>query len=385
MNRTYAEINEKIKKGKAVVLTAEEVVELARTKGVKKVAEEVDVVTTATFGPMCSSGVILNFGHSDPPIKLQKVWLNNVPAYGGVAAVDVYLGATELSEISGLKYGGAHVIEDLIRGEDIKLKSISEGTDCYPRKEINTSINLKSINQAIMINPRNAYQNYAVAVNTSDSTIYTYMGTLLPRMGNANYCNAGQLSPLIKDPLYRTIGIGTRIFFCGTVGYVAWEGTQHNPSAERDPRTKIPYSPAGTLCLIGDLKKMSTNYLRAASFYGYGTTLYIGVGVPIPVLDEQIAEAVCVSDKDIYATIFDYSVQKRSRPKLGRVSYEQLRSGEIEIKNKTVKTASLSSYAKANNICKELKNWIKSRKFYIQEPIQQLPLDQTFKPLAETR
>jgi uncharacterized protein (DUF39 family) len=381
MAKTYAEINEKIRKGQAVVMTAEEVVELARSKGVQHVAKEVDVVTTATFGPMCSSGVILNFGHSDPPIRMQKVWLNDVPAYGGIAAVDVYLGATENSETRGMEYGGAHVIEDLVRGKKVRLRATSPGSDCYPRREISTDISLASINQAIMLNPRNAYQNYAVAINSSDRTLYTYMGTLLPRLGNANYCSAGQLSPLLKDPRYRTIGIGTRIFLCGSVGYVAWEGTQHNAAVERDPKTQIPYSSAGTLALIGDLKAMSHEFLRAATFHRYGATMYVGVGVPIPILDEDLARSVAVPDKDIYTTIVDYSVPKRGRPKLGRVNYEELRSGEITINGQKVSTAPLSSYAKARKIAETLKQWITSGKFLLQEPVQMLPLDRTCKPL----
>jgi uncharacterized protein (DUF39 family) len=55
--------------------------------GPEKAAEKVDVVTTGTFGAMCSSGVWINFGHSDPPFKIAKCWLNDVQGYGGVAAV----------------------------------------------------------------------------------------------------------------------------------------------------------------------------------------------------------------------------------------------------------------------------------------------------------
>lgn len=379
--RTYEEINSKIKKGKAVVMTAEEFIKLSKKEGIKSAAKKVDVVTCATFGPMCSSGIILNFGHSDPPIKMQNVRLNNVPTHAGLAAVDVYLGATELSEDKGMEYGGAHVIEDLIRRKKLTLKATSYGTDCYPLKEFKTRITIDSVNQAIMLNPRNAYQNYAVAVNSSNKTLYTYMGILLPNFGNATYCNASQLSPLIKDPLYRTIGIGTRIFFGGTVGYVAWEGTQHNPSAERDPKTQIPFTPAGTLCLIGDLKKMSPDYIRGATFHKYGTTLFVGVGVAIPVLDKEMAEHLAVPDERIFATIIDYSVPKRARPKFGRVSYAQLRSGYIDIEGKKVPTAPLSSYSKARGICESLKKWISNGKFLLTEPIEKLSTDRVFKPL----
>ncbi len=374
MTKTYAQINEKIKKGKAVVVTAEEIIDLVKKKGAKKVSQEVDVVTTATFGPMCSSGALLNFGHSDPPIKIQKLWLNDVPAYAGLAAVDAYIGATELSETQGINYGGAHVIEDLISGKKVKLYATSLGTDCYPAKEIETSITLKSINQAVLFNPRNAYQNYAVAVNSSKKTLHTYMGILLPEFGNATFSSAGELSPLINDPEYRTIGIGTRIFLGGGVGYVAWEGTQHNPSQKRDKKTKIPVAPAGTLSLIGNLKDMNRDFLRAGIFEKYGVSLFVGIGIPIPILDEEMVVRTSISNKSVYTTILDYSVRKRKRPSLGKVSYAQLRSGYINIKGKKVPTASISSLYKARQIANILKRWIKDGKFFLQEPIERLSL-----------
>ncbi|MGE5582666.1 MAG: homocysteine biosynthesis protein [Bacillota bacterium] len=380
--KTYAEINEKIKAGKAVVVTAEEVIGIAREKGITKTAQEVDVVTTATFGPMCSSGAFLNFGHSDPPIKMNKVWLNDVPAYTGIAAVDAYIGATELSEIKGFKYGGAHVIEDLISGKKVELKAVSYGTDCYPRKEIRTFIGLENLNQAYLFNPRNAYQNYSVAVNSSNRTIYTYMGTLLPNLGNCTYCSAGELSPLLNDPFYRTIGIGTRIFLGGTTGYVAWEGTQHNPLQKR-AENGVPVASAGTLALIGDLKGMSRDFMRAAIFDRYGVSMYMGVGIPIPVLDEEVLKYASVSNEEIKATIVDYSIPKRSKPTFGLVSYAELRSGSITINGKTVPTAPLSSLPKARQIALTLKDWIAKGQFTLAEPVQRLPMDNKVNTLEE--
>jgi uncharacterized protein (DUF39 family) len=259
MAKTLEEINKKIKNGSVVVLNAEEIIDYAEQNGVKKTARDIDVVTTATFGPMCSTGAFLSFGHSDPPIKMSKVWLNDVPAYAGIAAVDAYIGATELSETVDMNYGGAYVIEDLISGKPVKLRATAYGTDCYPRKEIETYITLESINQAYIFNPRNVYQNYAAATNSSNKTIYTYMGKLMPNFGNITFSSAGQLSPLLNDPYYRTIGIGTRIFIGGGQGYVAWQGTQHNPGKDR-LTNGTPLGPAGTLALIGDMKKMNKNY-----------------------------------------------------------------------------------------------------------------------------
>jgi uncharacterized protein (DUF39 family) len=380
MAKTIEEINEKIKKGNVVVLSAEEIIGYTAEHGVKKTAAAVDVVTTATFGPMCSTGAFLNFGHSDPPIKMQKVWLNDVSAYAGIAAVDAYIGATELSETEDMKYGGAYVIQDLIDGKAIKLRAISYGTDCYPRKEIETYISLENLNQAFLFNPRNAYQNYAAATNSSPRTIYTYMGKLMPNFGNVTYSSAGQLSPLLNDPYLRTIGVGTKIFLGGTQGYVAWQGTQNNPGRER-LANGTPAGPAGTLALIGDLKKMDSRYLRAATFHGYGITMYVGIGIGIPVIDEEMVEFLRVSDKDIYTEIYDYSVARRSKPSYGKVSYQQLRSGSVNIKGKKILTGSLSSYSMAREIAQLLKQWIIGGSFILTNPVTFLPSEEKINPL----
>lgn len=370
--KSFDEINEKIKKGKAVVVTAEEIIDIVAEKGVKQTAKEVDVVTTGTFGPMCSSGIFINFGHSDPPIRMSKVWLNDVPAYAGIAAVDAYLGATELSESKGMDYGGAHVIEDLIAGKNINLYAESYGTHCYPRKEISTYINKYNVNQAYMFNPRNAYQNYNAASNSSDRIMYTYMGTLLPRCSNVTYSTAGQLSPLLNDPLYRTIGIGTRVFIGGAQGYVAWEGTQHNPEQKRGDNG-VPLGGSGTLALIGDIKQMDTRFIRAAIFQQYGVTMFVGVGIPIPILDEDMVEKTAVRNKDIFTDVFDYSVSSGPRPALKKVSYEELMSGSILLNRKTVPTAPLSSIRKAREIAELLKQSIINKEFVMTEPVASLP------------
>lgn len=375
MAKTIEEINEKIRNGKVLVLNAEEITDYVKEKGVKKTARDIDVVTTATFSPMCSSGAFLNFGHSDPPIKMTKVWLNDVPAYAGLAAVDVYIGAAELSETEGLNYGGAHVIEDLVKGKSVKLKAIGYGTDCYPRKEIETYITKNTINQAYLFNPRNAYQNYPVATNSSNRTIYTYMGKLLPNFGNATYSSAGQLSPLLNDPYYRTIGIGTRIFLAGSQGYISWHGTQHNPGQER-LANGIPSGSAGTLAVIGDLKKMSSKYLRACTFHNYGVSIFIGIGIPIPVIDEEMVEFLKIKDEDIYTVITDYSVQRRNKPSYGKVNYKQLRSGKIKINNKYVQTGSISSYSKALEIANVLKEEIKNGRFYLTSNVAEIPMEE---------
>jgi len=397
MAKTIEEINEKIREGKAVVVTAEEIIGIIKQKGVKKAAQEVDVVTTGTFGPMCSSGAYFNIGHSKPRMKLGggKVYLNDVPAYTGFAAVDVCIGVNALPDDDPrnrvhpgeFNYGGGHVIEELVAGKDIRLVATAYGTDCYPRKRLETWINIKDLNETVLFNIRNAYQNYNVAVNLSDRIIYTYMGVLKPKLGNANYCSAGQLSPLLNDPYYKTVGIGTKIFLGGGIGFVAWHGTQHNPNVLRSDNG-VPKRGAGTLSVIGDLKQMSPRWLIGTSMLGYGCTSTVGIGIPIPILSEEILQYTAVSDDEIFAPVVDYSeAYPQMNPDiLGEVSYAQLKGGKIVVQNKEVPTASLSSYPRAVEIATILKEWITSGKFLLTEPVAPLPGVEsgiTFKSLKE--
>jgi len=395
--RTIAEINDKIRNREAVVVTAEEIIDLVKQKGTKKAAEEVDVVTTGTFGPMCSSGAYLNIGHSKPRIKLGggRVYVNDVPAYTGFAAVDIYIGCTAIPDDDPrnrvhpgeFKYGGGHVIEDLVAGKDIRLSATAYGTDCYPRNKLETWFNIKDINEAVLFNPRNAYQNYNVAVNLSNKIIYTYMGVLKPKTGNANYCSAGQLSPLLNDPYYKTIGIGTKIFLGGGIGYVAWQGTQHAPNVLRS-EDGVPRRPAGTLAVIGDLKQMNSRWLVGTSMLGYGSTMTVGIGVPIPILSEEILKYTSITDEEIFTAIVDYSESyPNMKPDiLGEVSYAQLRTGKVVIQGREVPTASLSSYPRALEIAGNLKDWILAGKFTLTEPVAPFPGTESgiiFKPLKE--
>ncbi len=382
INKTYQEINERIKSGEIVVVTAEEIIDIVKTEGPVEAARRVDVVTTGTFAPMCSSGAFINFGHSIPTIKAAKVWLNDVPAYAGIAAVDCYIGATEPCEDDPLNkvypgefnYGGGHVIQDLVAGKKVYLKAEAYGTDCYPNRMVEKEIFLKRLPHATLCNPRNGYQNYNCAVNLSNRTVYTYMGTLKPKAANANYCSAGQLSPLFNDPYYKTIGLGTRIFLGGSVGYVTWYGTQHKPMVKRTKRG-IPMSPSGTLWVMGDLKKMSPKWLAGMSLQGYGCSLAVGLGIPIPILNEEIVQYTAVSDAELFTQIVDYGHDYPNgvSKTYGQVSYEQLKSGHIRFRDEEITTVPLSSLVRAREIAEILKKWISKGKFLLGEPQFTLP------------
>ncbi len=383
VNKTYQEINAKIKRGEVVVATAEEIIDIVKENGAVEAARQVDVVTTGTFAPMCSSGAFINFGHTKPGIKASKVWLNNVPAYTGLAAVDCFIGATEPCEDDPLNkvypgefnYGGGHVIQDLLAGKKVHLKASAYGTDCYPNRLVEKKVSLNTLPSVTLCNIRNGYQNYNCAVNLTKKTKYTYLGVLKPNAGNANYCSAGQLSPLFNDPFYKTIGLGTRIFLGGGVGWVAFPGTQHNPSKPRTPKG-VPVSPAGTLWVIGDLKQMSPRWLVGVSIQGYGCSLAVGLGVPIPLLNEEIAGYTAIKDEEIFTQIVDYGndYPQGVNRSLGQVSYAELKSGHIQLDGKEVHTVPLSSMVKAREIASILKQQIRHGEFTLGEPQFTLPV-----------
>lgn len=391
--RTIAEINHKISHQSASVLTVEELKARVAQVGVAQTAKEVDVITTGTFEPMESSGAIINLGHTDPPIKIRRCWLDGVPAYSGFGAVDLYLGATGAIEAPDGEEtrvntsegkpqtlrGGGHVISDLIGGKPVHLRAIGQVTDCYPRATFETTITRETINQFYLFNPRNLYQNFIVGVNGGDRPLFTYLGPLQPRLGNAVYSNPGALSPLLNDPELQLVGIGTRIFLGGGVGYVAWEGTQHFPLQKRLPN-RTPIGPAATLALIGDAKQMDRRWVRGCYFKSYGSSIMLGVGIPLPVLNEQVVANCAVQDRDLVAPIVDFSIPRRVRPTFGLVSYTQLKSGRVTIDGKPVRVAPLASLALSRQVALELKQWISAGTFTLTEPVAPIPMERSFLP-----
>ncbi|MBN2806100.1 MAG: hypothetical protein JXR22_05535, partial [Prolixibacteraceae bacterium] len=191
---------------------------------------------------------------------------------------------------------------------------------------------------------------------------------------------SGELSPLLNDPEFKTIGIGTRIFIGGTIGYVVWPGTQFHTSRPKD-ENGVPLTNAGTLAVIGNLKEMSSEFIRAAYYEKYGTSLFVGIGIPIPVLNEEMARRVSINNSQIQTSVLDYGTA--GNPKIGQVTYEQLRSGEIEVNGHKVRTAPVASLAKARKIAALLKEMVQQGEFMLQEPIQSFPVNTSLKPLNE--
>jgi uncharacterized protein (DUF39 family) len=271
--------------------------------------------------------------------------------------------------------------EELEIAFDMTLEAWAKGTDCYPRKHIKTKINIHTINEFNLFNPRNAYQNYNVAVNSTKKMIHTYMGTLLPNLRNATYSTSGELSPLLNDPEFKTIGLGTRIFLGGTQGFVVWPGTQFHTTRPKN-ELGVPVTNAATIAVMGNLKEMSSEYIQAATYEKYGVSMFVGIGIPIPILNADIAKSVSINNSQIETSVLDYGTI--GTPKLGQVSYEELQTGTIKVKGKKIRTAPVASLSKARKIAGELKKWLQNGEFEVSKPVQMFPTNTSLNSLKET-
>ncbi len=379
--KTITEINGRIRSGEVVVLTASEMVALVREKGPAAAAREVDVVTTGTFAPVCSCGLFLAIPQPRPRIKAHWAWINGVPANCGLGASELFLGASEPLEDDPrnrvypgeFKYGGGHVIQELVAGEQVQLKITGYGQACHPKESFEARMALDDLDSATLVSPRGAMVNLPCGVNVSDTTIYTARGILRPRMANANYCTAGQLSPLLKDPKMRTIGPGTRIFMGGGRGVVAGPGLIFNPAGER-MAAGVPWELDLSLMLTAPLAGMKERFLTGISLQGYGCGVSMGIGVPIPILDEDLAASTGRGDDELFVQVVDMAndYPANSKRTLGVVSVTELLSGTVDIMGQKVPAVPLSSRSRAEEICRTLKEWISQGSFLFSEPAEYL-------------
>ena len=126
---------------------------------------------------------------------------------------------------------------------------------------------------------------------------------------------------------------------------------------------------------------MSSDYLQAAYYEKYGVSLFVGIGIPIPVLDEDMARRLTIRNEQIETTVLDYGTV--GTPALGRVNYEQLRSGQIKVNGKKVRTAPVSSLSKARKIANLLKEQVQQGSFELVKPVMMFPKNTSLNGLKE--
>ncbi|MCD1294389.1 methanogenesis marker 16 metalloprotein [Methanocella sp. CWC-04] len=303
--KTLQEINEKIARGAAIVLTASELLSIAQEGGE---IPDVDVVTCATKGIMSGTMASLSFkvAEKNEFVRAKGLWLNGVPAYPGpcpnerLGIVDTIVFGTAHS-IYDDKYGGGHLFRDMVEGNDIEVE-----VETDTGRKLKTATTMENIAYAKMIATRNAYKNYVAYVNPSPETLYDSIFSVGPFYGpykELKFCGCGELNPVEKDPGLDVIGEGTKVLINGAPGMVTGRGTRSTPEKPN-------------LSAISDMKKMDPKYM-GGFVTSHGPEVVSSWAVPIPVLNDRILKNLLKRDAEIPLSVVDV----RGREEIGRITY----------------------------------------------------------------
>jgi putative methanogenesis marker 16 metalloprotein len=292
--RSIIEISQKIKKGKATILTAEEISNLVR-EGEEPSFNDVDVVTTGTCGVMSGTAAIIHVKVGEPGSfkKASKITLNGVPGFPGpcpnewLGSVDLILYGTSHS-INDPDYGGGFLFKDLVMGEEIEIEMES-----ISGKTLKTTTNLEEIGTAQMIGTRLAFKNYTAFVNPSNESVASIFHAINmegPFKG-LSFSGCGELNPLQNDPHMKTLKTGGKVLLAGSEGIILGQGTRStdlkpNLMISADMHTMDPY-------LLGGFKTAA------------GPEVFNSVAAAIPILNEDILKDTFILNKDIKLPIAD--------------------------------------------------------------------------------
>ncbi len=310
MKRSVQEINKKISRGQATVLTAEEVTRMV-IEGETPTVEDVEVITTGTTGIMSGTAAIIHLKIDEPGSfkKAKKIYLNGVPGFPGPCPNE-WLGSVDLTiygtanSVHDPEYGGGFLFKDLIAGREIEISvETSQG------ELITTTSNLKDMATAKMIGTRMAFKNYTAFVNPepqSVSSIFHAIEMEGPFKG-LSFSGCGELNPLENDPQMKTICMGSKILLNGSEGLILGTGTR---SSLNKPN----------LMLAADMHNMDSHYLGGFKT-AVGPEIYDSVALAIPVTDQRILEKTFIRNSDIKLPVAD--IKGRHMP-LGEIDYGQV-------------------------------------------------------------
>ena len=293
--KTLEEINQKIEKGTAVVMTADELCNLIRDEQ-KITIDDIDVVTTATKGLMSGTVAILAFRVEEAAVfkSVTELYMNDVPCAVGpcpneyLGLIDCIVYGTAHSISQPHKYGGGHLFRDLLENKEIDIRYITiEG------KTVETSLRFEDVYFAKMMGIRNTFKNYLAFVNPHTEVINTIFSAQ-PFQGNltqATFCGCGEINPLQKDPNHDIIGTGSPILMNGNIGYVIGKGTR---SSKKKPN----------MMGMAGMHGMQPKYTG-----GFNTSMgpdsINSWAVPIPVLNDTIFQNVITIDEETEMVITD--------------------------------------------------------------------------------
>lgn len=307
--RTFSQIQEKIRQGKAVVLTADEICNRVRSGEVVRF-EDVDVVTTATRAIMSGTYAVLSFPVAEPDsfVRASRVWLNGVPAQVGpcpnerIGMVDIIVNGTARSK-SEPDYGGGLLFKDLVEGKPVVVEvETMEGRFFETRTTIN------QIPHARLFATRHAFKNYLAFVNPKNEPVSSifHASQFKGNLSEATFCGCGELNPVKNDPNLETIGIGTRVLINGAEGFVAGTGTRSSPEKPN-------------LSGFADMKSMVPEYM-GGFITSAGPEIINTWAVPVPVLSQSLLDSITKLDSELKLDIVDVN---------GRVTLCETNYGDV--------------------------------------------------------
>ncbi len=274
--RSITEINGRLERGEAVVMSAMEFKNEVR-KGRRFRLGDVDVVTTATRAVMSGTSATLVLPAAAQDVR--RVWLNGVPCAlagsGGSRDVEVVIYGTAESRDFPHGYGGGHVLRDLVEGTpvDFECEGVGGAT-------LNRRIHLGELPFARMYSFRNDYQNYSAFANLRNQRSYRenpasiFAGRPLPQLKALTMSGSGELNPLANDPVGRAMRVGMKILVNKVPGVIIGYGTRSSTKTRN-------------LSVAADMRGMDPEYMG-----GFKTSAGIEVtnslAIPIPVLSEEI-------------------------------------------------------------------------------------------------
>ncbi len=310
--RPFSEIVDRVKRGKAVVMTSQEVCELVGSGNAKEL-KRVDVVTTATRAVMSGTYAVLSFPVAEPHtfLRAKMVRMNGVPAQVGpcpnenLGVLDVVIFGTTHSR-DNPEYGGGHLFRDLVERRPVLVDVTTD-----KGRRFTVEVGLDEMPHARLFGSRHAFKNYSAFVNPSDepiSTIFHARG-FEPCCGGATFSGCGQINPIKNDPLLESIGTGTRILLNGGDGFVIGTGTR---SCSDRPN----------LAGFGDMHQMDPEYM-GGFLTSAGPECICSWAVPIPVTTNTILSEIARLDRDICLPIMDVV----TRTPLGSADYGDVWEG----------------------------------------------------------
>ncbi len=314
--RTLAEIKEKIKKGTAVVMTAQEFVDTIASKPLT--FDDVDVVTTATKGLMSGILGIFTFRVSPPKEhrKFVELSMNGIPGYPGpcpnefLGVVDVLLYGTALSKADE-HYSGGVMFRDLVEGKKIHVVARSN-----LGKEIEKDMTLDDMQYARLLGTRQGFKNYNAMVNPTTEPVDTIFSALpmQPNTAELTFSGCGAMNMFQNDPEYLALGVGSPLLVNGGKGYLVGPGTRN-------------YFLKPNMMAIADFKGMKPEYMGGFKT-SFGVEPICSLAAPIPVLNEKIFDNLVRSDKDIPLTVLNVV----GREKVAEITYGDVWDGNFEVK-----------------------------------------------------